>query len=122
MRMNLEGELSGQSFTKKEYVKYIHSAKWKSLREEAYRRAGFACDACGSRCMLRTHHKRYPEILGTETQDDLMVLCVTCHKKIHLAMQRAKDSPATGSRLGLSSEVKVYSQEEIRKYQKNLTK
>ena len=122
MTFSISSELTGKNFTKKEYREYLKTPKWKELREEAYRRAGFACDACGNRCALRTHHKRYPDTLGAETQEDLMVLCATCHKKIHLAMQRAKDNPATESSLGLNGEVKVYSRAEIKKYQKNLTK
>ena len=61
------------------YSEYLKTYQWKRLKDQAILKAGNKCQLCGSRHNLVIHHTKYPEILGTETIDDLQCLCETCH-------------------------------------------
>ena len=64
------------------YYEYIHSELWRS-RASAYKlRVGYRCEHCGSIARLQCHHLNYSR-LGNETDEDLIALCESCHKKIH---------------------------------------
>jgi len=72
-----------------EYKIYIKSEPWKMVREMCLIRAGFMCEKCGKmgkqiggRSILHVHHKTY-ERFGMEDMDDLLVVCINCHKNIH---------------------------------------
>lgn len=65
------------------YAAYLHSAHWKQTRHEALQRAGYKCQACSTKEeILDVHHNSY-ERLGAEEPQDLIVLCRTCHGRIH---------------------------------------
>ncbi len=75
--------------TKDEYAKYLKSPQWKAKRQEAIAHHGTTCQRCGTKqapgystYYIRVHHKSY-EHLGNEPMEDLEVLCVSCHEKIH---------------------------------------
>lgn len=48
-------------------------------RQRALKLARYCCHRCGSRRPLQVHHKTYDR-LGAEWDQDLEVLCVTCHE------------------------------------------
>lgn len=65
------------------YLAYLHSAHWKQTRTKALQNAGYKCQACSSKDdILDVHHNTY-ERLGNEDELDLIVLCRSCHGKIH---------------------------------------
>lgn len=66
------------------YDEYMHSQLWKTLpaRIEALQRDGMRCRGCNGTEDLEMHHRHYPEILGSETADDLTTLCKVCHEAI----------------------------------------
>ena len=65
------------------YAAYLHSAHWKKTRHEALQRAGYKCQACSTKEeILDVHHNCYDR-LGSEEPQDLIVLCRTCHGKVH---------------------------------------
>ncbi|MGL5712626.1 MAG: HNH endonuclease [Paraclostridium sp.] len=73
-----------------EYDDYINSYEWKILRRQVIRRDLKRCRNCGTnRKQLHVHHLTY-ERFGNERLDDLMTLCVDCHRYIH----REKDKYA----------------------------
>lgn len=61
---------------------YLKSEHWKCIREHALVEAGFYCRCCGSNKRLTVHHIIYDNI-GHEKDEDLKVLCWSCHKEIH---------------------------------------
>lgn len=65
------------------YADYMHSFIWRSKRERALRRAKFACQVCNATTHLEGHHREYTLPYGTEPDDDVTVLCETCHKRYH---------------------------------------
>tara|TARA_B100000900_G_scaffold414938_2_gene443134 strand:- start:210 stop:875 length:666 start_codon:yes stop_codon:yes gene_type:complete len=65
------------------YSAYLHSAHWKKTRSEALMRAGYKCQACSTKEeILDVHHNSYDR-LGAEEPQDLIVLCRTCHGRVH---------------------------------------
>lgn len=70
-----------------EYVNYLKSEEWASVRRRKLTDAEFKCQRCGfnpgtSKQKLEVHHKTY-ERLGKELMEDLEVLCDRCHRKEH---------------------------------------
>lgn len=63
------------------YNVYLQSEHWKNFRNETLKKRN-KCEKCNSKENLCLHHLTY-ERLGHETQEDIMVLCNDCHKKIH---------------------------------------
>lgn len=61
---------------------YLHSEHWEKVREDALVRAGFRCEYCRTNKHLTVHHLTYKNI-GHENDEDLVVLCWSCHKKVH---------------------------------------
>jgi hypothetical protein len=66
-----------------EYSSYLQSQAWRIARNRALRMARFRCQRCQSRVTLQVHHKTY-ERLGHERDDDLEVLCESCHHGHHV--------------------------------------
>ena len=64
------------------YSQYILSVRWKLTREAVLRRDGRTCVRCGRKDKLQVHHKTYAH-LGDEPLDDLMTLCIGCHRLEH---------------------------------------
>lgn len=61
------------------YLAYLNSAEWRMRRQRALKLAGYRCHRCGAKRPLQVHHKTYDR-LGAEWDQDLEVLCVTCHE------------------------------------------
>lgn len=71
---------------RRRYEAYINSTKWRRRRDRAIGLAGYCCEACGVTAWderLEVHHLTY-ERLGNERDEDLSVLCHTCHAKADL--------------------------------------
>jgi 5-methylcytosine-specific restriction endonuclease McrA len=68
-----------------DYSQYLRSSHWASVRRRARARAGDRCERCGvprSEAVLHVHHLTY-EHLGAELDDELQVLCESCHQEAH---------------------------------------
>jgi 5-methylcytosine-specific restriction endonuclease McrA len=79
------------------WAAYIASEAWSFRRMAALRRARYTCTGCGRRDRrLEVHHLTY-EHLGDEPDDDLVVLCVTCHRRAD-DLRRLKDRPSAYAR------------------------
>ena len=72
-----------------DYDKYIVSLEWRSVRNDALRRAGDECQMC-RKTATEVHHNTYKN-LGNEPPEDLIALCGDCHDKFH---QRGDYAPA----------------------------
>jgi len=63
------------------YSDYLQSAKWKTRATQTKRDHPY-CAKCGSVNSLNCHHLSYAHI-GNESDDELIVLCKTCHERTH---------------------------------------
>jgi hypothetical protein len=70
-----------QKQQKPQYHEYIRSLKWRK-KSHYWRKRTKACEVCGSENNLQCHHKHY-RTLGHEQRRDIMVVCYTCHCKLH---------------------------------------
>ena len=67
------------------YEEYLQTEYWNTLRKLVLKKAKYKCKLCNNtQEKLNVHHKTY-EHRGEEWkyQDDLIVLCQSCHKKFH---------------------------------------
>lgn len=64
------------------HEEYLQTPHWKETRSRAIARAGNRCQHCGATSRLEVHHLTY-ERLFCEQPEDLLVLCRSCHQKIH---------------------------------------
>lgn len=65
------------------YLAYLNSSSWKTRRNQALRLAEWRCQRCYSKRDLQVHHTTY-ERLGAEWDQDLEVVCITCHEAHHI--------------------------------------
>jgi hypothetical protein len=65
------------------YQDYLRTDRWMLLKHNRSRMDKNTCVLCGKDAEV-AHHRRYPEVLGTETEDDLVSLCGQCHDNYHL--------------------------------------
>lgn len=62
------------------YVEYLDSDHWKDVIE---RYKDDKCFCCSAKDYLHLHHCTY-ERLGREVESDLVTVCRSCHRRIHL--------------------------------------
>jgi len=65
-----------------EYREYIKSKAWRTLREQARERSGHKCELCGAPAE-HVHHVRYPKRFADDHIDNLVVVCGSCHSRLH---------------------------------------
>lgn len=76
------------------YKEYLQSAIWKGIRENALARANYKCQGPGCKKIqlpakdLDIHHISYDRVGGFEKDEDLMVLCASCHRKANQKRDR----------------------------------
>lgn len=84
-----------------DYERYLQSAEWK---QKAYQRMeidGFKCCMCNSRGTvtnpLQVHHLGYKRIGNEDIYKDLLTLCKSCHRNVHMMMSRTTGYNADGT-------------------------
>ena len=60
---------------------------YEQLCREVLQRDGWRCQSCGSLNNLQIHHKKFRSQLGGDSEDNLITLCSTCHRKAHSGFQ-----------------------------------
>lgn len=75
---------------------YLKSVHWKQLRLNTLQSQGRICCKCGSMKRLQVHHLTYAR-LWKELPTDLIVVCRSCHEKLH-GIQHQKQKRKTRSR------------------------
>ncbi len=68
------------------YKEYLKSEHWLGMRDRILWERDYECQACGSGKNLNVHHLTYAH-LGSEYDDELVVLCKPCHKAHHEGMK-----------------------------------
>ena len=56
---------------------------YESLRQQILRRDGWRCQSCGTMTNLEVHHREFRSHSGTDAEENLMTLCVDCHRRAH---------------------------------------
>jgi len=65
------------------YAQYLKTTHWHNLRESLISATGGICQDCKQQDRILTlHHKNYDHV-GSETRQDLEVLCTDCHQRRH---------------------------------------
>ena len=64
------------------YHNYINSKPWKEKCKIIKKERENKCQVCGSKNDLQVHHNTY-ERLGCENDNDLVLLCKSCHFLFH---------------------------------------
>ena len=79
----IHGGLKGGDMGFKEQYKH---PKWQKRRLEVLEKSGFTCTCCGSdETQLHVHHRQYfkGRMIWEYADDELEVLCETCHQDAH---------------------------------------
>jgi len=58
-------------------------ASYDSLRQQVLRRDSWRCQSCGTMLNLEVHHKELRSRLGDDSEQNLITLCVACHRLAH---------------------------------------
>jgi 5-methylcytosine-specific restriction endonuclease McrA len=56
---------------------------YRALRKQVLTRDGWRCQLCGSLRNLQVHHRKFRSRLGDDTAQNLITLCVDCHRAGH---------------------------------------
>lgn len=56
---------------------------YKKLIAEVYERDGWRCRSCNRRDGINAHHIKYRSQGGNDEIDNLVSLCVRCHRAVH---------------------------------------
>lgn len=67
----------------------LDSNAWRCRRKRALRIGHNCCAMCGATTSLQVHHLTYKH-LGHELDNELIVLCASCHRKVHSQQSRKK--------------------------------
>ena len=62
----------------------LDSKDYRLLCEEVLKRDGWRCQMCGSLRNLQVHHKEFRSRLGDDSAQNLITLCVDCHRTQHI--------------------------------------
>ncbi len=57
---------------------------YETLRQQVLRRDGWRCQLCGTMSNLEVHHKQYRSHSGSDSEENLITLCVDCHDEMHI--------------------------------------
>jgi len=68
------------------YNDYLKTAHWKKIKKQIRKKYNNQCQICNSKNKLNVHHKTY-ERKGEELEEDLILLCQSCHKKFHTILE-----------------------------------
>lgn len=85
-----------------DYKRYLRSAAWARVRRRAKQQAGGTCTQCSARRTLECHHLTYVRA-GAERDEDVCVLCRSCHQLQHASKHHAAPTPRLNAAQRLSA-------------------
>ena len=65
------------------YAEYLRHPRFRAIRREAMKAAGWTCQECGKARATQVHHLRYPPWGTFDVVENLHPVCYPCHCKIH---------------------------------------
>jgi ATP-dependent DNA helicase RecQ len=60
---------------------------YEELRQQVLRRDGWRCQSCGSMTNVEVHHQGFRSQGGHDSELNLITLCNSCHRQVHLKNQ-----------------------------------
>lgn len=78
-----------------DYSDYLLTPHWQAKRAEALEFYGYSCVICGGQ-PDEVHHRHYNTLWHEDCAKDLIVLCNSCHAKVH-----PQEQPVYGVLTGL---------------------
>ena len=84
-----------QAARRRTWATYLSTRAWHRRREQwiASGHANTHCPGCGELVDPRradVHHLAYPEIPGTEADEDLVLVCRDCHETVHASLDASR--------------------------------
>ncbi len=71
-----------------------------NVKQYVLHRDGYTCKKCGqANCKLEVHHILFRSNGGSDSPDNLITLCSSCHEKLHLSTTAESDSKKLGFKL-----------------------
>jgi 5-methylcytosine-specific restriction endonuclease McrA len=61
----------------------LDSLQYENLRQQILRRDGWRCQSCGAMSSLEVHHREFRSRLGSDSEENLITLCTSCHATAH---------------------------------------
>ena len=61
----------------------LDPVSYESLRQLILRRDGWRCQSCGAMSNLELHHREFRSHSGSDSEENLITLCSTCHASVH---------------------------------------
>lgn len=65
------------------YSEYLNHPRFKAIRAEAMRLAGYRCQQCQKARATQVHHLRYPPWGTFDVVENLEPVCYACHCALH---------------------------------------
>jgi 5-methylcytosine-specific restriction endonuclease McrA len=62
---------------------------YEALRLQVLARDGWRCQVCGRCSNLEVHHKQFRSRQGSDSEENLITLCNSCHAAIHCSQSKA---------------------------------
>ncbi len=66
----------------------LNPLSYESLRQQILGRDGWRCQSCGTMSNLEVHHREFRSHSGTDSEENLITLCVDCHRQVHELRRR----------------------------------
>ena len=61
----------------------LDPVSYENLRQQVLRRDSWRCQSCGAMSNLEVHHKQFRSHSGHDSKENLITLCVGCHRQTH---------------------------------------
>ena len=65
----------------------LDPVSYENLRQRVLCRDRWRCQSCGTMSNLEVHHLRFRSHAGEDSEQNLIILCSTCHTAIHCGRQ-----------------------------------
>jgi 5-methylcytosine-specific restriction endonuclease McrA len=63
----------------------LENREYRALRRCVLRRDGWRCQFCGSMTNLEVHHQQFRSHSGDDKDNNLITLCSSCHRTMHVS-------------------------------------
>ena len=73
--------------------------EYDALRTRVLERDGWRCQDCGSLKTLQVHHLKKRSDLGDDASDNLITLCVNCHRRRHKLPLDTRSASSSASKM-----------------------
>lgn len=93
--LNSNNLLRNKSIKNSKNVKY--SKDWTLIKKQIKEDANFKCRICGSSENLQVHHKIPIKNGGTNIKENLILLCKSCHQKLHQFSFKEEYKPSSNN-------------------------